>query len=309
MEHRRLGASGLDVSVLALGSWRTYERIPHEQGLEVMRAARELGIDFLDDARYDDESGTAPIRTGYSEVVFGELFRAAGWRRDEVAVANKLWFEFWPEQSLAQELDASLGRMGLDNVDLIYATWPPDGLGAEEIVDGVSGLIAAGKARVWGVVNWQPAFLQEATRIATARGAPVPCCAQLPYSLVSRSWVEGREEAAALSEAGAAVVASAVLASGALSGKYAEPGAVGRLAGNLAEPSVQQALALGPALKELSTRYGTTPAALAIAFALGGERIASVLFGATTADQVRENARALDVPADALAELRGLATG
>ena len=79
MEHRRLGASGLDVSVLALGSWRTYERIPHEQGLEVMRAARELGIDFLDDARYDDESGTAPIRTGYSEVVFGELLRRSGW--------------------------------------------------------------------------------------------------------------------------------------------------------------------------------------------------------------------------------------
>src|SRR4051812_22716045 len=69
---RHLGASDLDVSVMSLGSWRTYERIPREQALAVMRAAREAGINFLDDARYDDETGTAPIPSGYSEVVFGE---------------------------------------------------------------------------------------------------------------------------------------------------------------------------------------------------------------------------------------------
>ncbi len=49
-----------------------------------MLKAREVGVNFLDDARYNDETGTAPLKTGYSEVVFGELFRAAGWRRDEV---------------------------------------------------------------------------------------------------------------------------------------------------------------------------------------------------------------------------------
>jgi aryl-alcohol dehydrogenase-like predicted oxidoreductase len=90
MEHRPLGSSGLEVSALSLGSWRTFERIPRADGLAVMTAAREAGITFLDDARYDDETGKAPIPTGYSEVVFGELFRAAGWRRDEVVVANKL---------------------------------------------------------------------------------------------------------------------------------------------------------------------------------------------------------------------------
>ena len=119
MLHRPLGSSGIDVSVLSLGSWRTYEHIPREQGLAVMTAARECGIGFLDDARYDDETGNAPLPTGYSEVVFGELFRAAGWRRDEVVVANKLWWEFWPAQSAQQELDASLTRMGFDYVDLI----------------------------------------------------------------------------------------------------------------------------------------------------------------------------------------------
>ena len=57
--------------------------------------------------------------------MFGELFRAAGWDRDEVVVSNKLWWEFWPEQSAQDELDGSLGRMGLDHIDLIYAIHPP----------------------------------------------------------------------------------------------------------------------------------------------------------------------------------------
>jgi len=97
---RALGGSGIEVSRLALGSWRTFERMSQREGLSVMLAARDAGITFLDDARYDDETGTAPIPTGYSEVLFGELFRQAGWRRDETVVANKLWWEFWPRQSV-----------------------------------------------------------------------------------------------------------------------------------------------------------------------------------------------------------------
>jgi aryl-alcohol dehydrogenase-like predicted oxidoreductase len=115
---RSLGAADIQVSALSLGSWRTYERLPAETGVAIMRAASEEGINFFDDARYNDETGTAPIPTGYSEVVFGELFRGAGVRRDEAVVANKLWWEFWPEQSAAAELDASLQRMGFDYVDL-----------------------------------------------------------------------------------------------------------------------------------------------------------------------------------------------
>lgn len=88
-----LGRSGIQVSRLALGFWRTYERIDRDQGLAVMKAAREAGINFLDDARYNDETGHAPLPTGYSEMVFGELFRAAGWRRDDTMASNKLWWE------------------------------------------------------------------------------------------------------------------------------------------------------------------------------------------------------------------------
>ena len=116
-----LGRSGIQVSRLALGSWRTYERISRDQGVSVMPAARDDGITFLDDARYNDETGTAPIPSGYSEVVFGELFRAAGWRRADTVVANKLWWEFWPQESPDPELAGSLGRMRFDYIDLVYS--------------------------------------------------------------------------------------------------------------------------------------------------------------------------------------------
>jgi L-glyceraldehyde 3-phosphate reductase len=85
---RPLGSAGMQVSALSLGSWRTYDRLPAETGVAIMRAARDEGINFFDDARYDDETGTAPMRTGYSEVLFGELFRGADIRRDEAVVTN-----------------------------------------------------------------------------------------------------------------------------------------------------------------------------------------------------------------------------
>src|SRR3984885_2150446 len=112
MQRRPLGSSGLEVSRLSLGSWRTFERIPRDDALAVMQSAREHDFNFLDDARYNDETGSAPIPSGYSEVLFGELFRAAGWDRADTVVSNKLWWEFWPEQTAAAELGGSLARMG-----------------------------------------------------------------------------------------------------------------------------------------------------------------------------------------------------
>jgi aryl-alcohol dehydrogenase-like predicted oxidoreductase len=294
-----LGASDLVVSRLALGSWRTYERLSAEAGLAVMRAARDVGITFLDDARYDDETGTAPIPTGYSEVIFGELFRQAGWRRDETVIANKLWWEFWPDQSAADELDASLARMGMDHVDLIYANPAPEGLGLEELVESVTGLIAAGKTRAWGVVNWPADAIADVSAIAARLGVSQPCAAQLPYSLVQRAPVEDDHMVAALKGSRAAVVASFVLAGGVLTGKYHDNPATGRAAGTLDQPRVAAAAAAGARLRELAATLDTSPAALAVAFTLSNPMVASVLFGATSPEQVHQNAAALEI-ADAL---------
>ena len=292
---RPLGTSGIHVSELALGSWRTYERIPRDAGIAVMGKARELGINFLDDARYNDETGMAPMKSGYSEVVFGELFRASGWKRDEVVLANKLWWEFWPEQRAAAELEGSLGRMGMDYIDLAYAERPPAGLPMQEIVHDIGALIAAGKMRAWGVLNWKPGLIVEAVDEASAQGVPPPCAAQLAYSLVRRSPVEDRDMAKALDAAGASVVASFTLDGGALTGKYAEPGAMGRLAGRLDDEFHQAALNAARDLRILAGRLARKPAPMAIAFALLNPRVASVLFGATTPEQVVENVSAAEI--------------
>ena len=289
-----LGRSGLEVSRLSLGSWRTFERIPREDGLAVMRAAREHGFNFLDDARYNDETGAAPIPTGYSEVLFGELFRAVGWERADTVVANKLWWEFWPEQTAAAELDGSLGRMGFDYIDLIYANPPPRGLPVAEMVAAVAGLIDAGKARAWGIVNWPAEPFIEAIRAAEEQGAPMPCAAQLPYSLVRRDWVESTEMTQALKTSGAGVVASFVMAGGVLTGKY-DAGATGRAAGEIDTPGFELARERGRRLRALASELGISPAALAIAFTLSNPAVASALFGATAPAQIAENVTALDV--------------
>jgi L-glyceraldehyde 3-phosphate reductase len=316
LPHAPLGRSGIAVSRVALGSWRTFERMPRSEGVAVMRAAREAGIDFLDDARYDDETGRAPIPTGWSEVVFGELFRASGWARDAVVVANKLWWEFWPEQSAAGELEASLGRMGLDHLDLAYCERPPAGLSVDEVVAQAGALIAAGKLRAWGLLNWPAGLLAEAGRSAVAQGVPGPAAVQLPYSLVRRSPVEDADVAEALGASGTSVVASAVLAGGALSGKYGAGGhtgegtGTGRLAAQRDDPALAPAFAAAAELHALAADLDTAPAALAIAFALSHDSVASVLFGATTPAQIAENVAALDLldrlGDDDLARLRAI---
>ena len=301
LAHRPLGASGIEVSAFALGSWRTYERISREAGVAVLQAARDCGIDFLEVARYNDETGRAPIATGYSEVVFGELFRASGWPREEVTIATKLWWEFWPRQTARDELAASLDRTGLERFDFVYCDPPPDELALEEVVAAVGELIADGSVLAWGIVNWPAERVAAAGRIAHDQGVPAPCAAQLPYNLVARAWVEGPEMTAALEECDARVVASFVLAGGALSGKYRTPGATGRLSGELDSPRARAAMAVVEPLRALAAELDTSPAALAMAFALANDNVASVLFGATTPEQVRENVRAAEL-AGALTE-------
>ena len=297
-----LGASGLQVSRMALGSWRTFERMSREQGLGVMRAARDAGITFLDDARYNDETGTAPIPSGYSEVVFGELFRAAGWQRDEVIVANKLWWEFWPDETPAGELAASLARMGLDHVDLIYSDALPPGVPLADAVDMITRLIDAGRARAWGAFNWPPAELEQAWRIAELHGVPGPTATQPPYSLVRREVVEDPELVQTARRRGIAIVASYTLAGGVLTGKYAGDPRAGRAAGQLGAPPYAAGIAASRELAALAAELGRDPAQLALAFALLNPSVTTVLFGATSPAQVAANVGALTVAAELTAE-------
>ena len=267
----------------------------------MLRAAREHGVNFLDTARYDDDFGTAPIPTGYSEVLFGELFRAGGWPREEAVIATKLWWEHWPRESAEQELAGSLERTGLDRYDLVYSDPPPAELPIADVVAAIGGLLAGGTVGAWGIVNWPAERLAAAVAAAAEQGLPAPCAAQLAYSLVRRSPVEDPAMEAALAASGASIVASAVLAGGALTGKYDDAGAGGRLAARSDAPALAPARDAGRRLRALAAELETTAAALAIAFTIAHPACASVLVGATSADQVAENA----VAADLLARLDG----
>jgi aryl-alcohol dehydrogenase-like predicted oxidoreductase len=285
----------MQVSRLALGSWRTYERIGADQGARVMAAARDAGITFLDDARYNDETGQAPIASGYSEMVFGELFRAAGWPRDDTIVANKLWWEFWPDETPAQELAGSLRRMRFDYIDLIYSEKLPPGVPVEDAVAMIAGLIAAGTARAWGALNWEPSQIELAWQIAEREGVPGPVAVQPPYSLIRREVVEDPLMRRLSAERDLAIIASYTIAGGVLTGKYDQDPGAGRAAGMLTSARVAPAVAAGRELAALAREAGHDPASLAMAFALLNPSVTAVLFGATRPEQVTANLAALSV--------------
>ncbi len=290
LPQRRLGSSTFDVSVMSLGSWRTFERISRQQGVRIMQAARSAGINFLDDARYDDETGTAPIPTGYSEVVFGELFRAAGWDRSEVVIANKLWWEHWPSEDATTELDGSLNRMGLDHVDLIYAIRPPEGLPIAAVVEQVGRVLESGRAAAWGTGMWRADQHHEALDLCASLGVAPPVAAQMAYSIADHVQPDDPEMRRAFDRGPIGLIASYVLAGGTLTGKYLA-GGTGRATADDA-PLMQRGKALAASVVELADQWGVPPAHLAFAYAFGHPNLASIVFGASSPEQLRTNVAA-----------------
>jgi len=282
------------VSPIALGSWRTFERMEREDAERLLAYALSHGIDFLDDARYDDETGSAPLASGYSEVLFGELFRAVGADPQAVSVSNKLWWEFWPEQSAVAELEGSLERMGLERLALLYSSTLPGDVPVPVAVEQIAEVLATGRVDAWGVVNWSAEALAAAGREASALGLAQPCAVQLPYSLARTDWVEDPAMERALADTGASLIPSAVLAGGALSGKYAE-GQTGRLTGEPDSAARRRAFELGAALRAPARRLGVSAATLAIAFTLRHPRTAATLIGATRPEQIDDALAAVEL--------------
>src|SRR5262249_5309726 len=149
----------------------------------------------------------------------------------------------------------------LDHVDFLYSDPPPTELAMDEVVAAVGGLLAAGKARAWGIVNWPAERIAEAGRRAREQGVPTPCAAQLPYSLAQRSPVEDEDLRPALASCQASVVASFVLAGGILTGKYTR-GEHGRMDAEQDNPRFAAAHRVAAELRALAEDWGTTPAVL-----------------------------------------------
>lgn len=298
MEYRRLGNSGISVSALSLGSWLTFEYIDERDAVAVIARAIDGGITFLDDARYNDRTGNAPLASGYSEVVFGRLLRQGGWKRDALVIANKLWFEFYPREDLAAELNGSLSRLQMDYLDVAYCAPLPKTLRQIDMLRQIDRLIASGKLRAWGVLNWPADKIEEACRLAIAERLPPPCAAQLRYSVVQRSPVEDLQTRRVCDAYGIGVVASYSLHGGLLSGKYnrADASARNRLdQAQLHELRRGGMLDKAAALVAIAQELHCEPAQLAFAYCLKNRNVASALFGAKRVSQMEENLGTLNV--------------
>ena len=297
MEYRQLGHSGLKVSVFSLGSWLTYEFMAEQEALAVIEKGLQAGINFLDDARYNDRTGAAPLKSGYSEVVFGRLLRRGGWKRADLVIANKLWYEFYPQESPEAELDGSLSRLQMDYIDLVYCAPPPAALPVAEMVKQMDDLIKTGKLRHWGILNWPAAQIEEAWQAATTAGMQPPCAAQLAYSLLNTSPVEAEPIRKIFSVAGIGIVASYSLYGGLLSGKYNTEATIkGRFGADAVESMRQKGLlAKVNRVISLAQEVGCSPAQLALAYCLRNDQVTSLLFGATKVSQVEENIQTLEI--------------
>ena len=171
--------------------------------------------------------------------------------------------------------------MQFDHVDLIYAMPPPATMPMAELVEQVGGLLRSGRARAWGTGMWSGAQHLEALEVCAAAGVPSPCAAQMATSLLHHRGVDDPDMQEAFARGPVSLVASYVLAGGALTGRVSDRG----------EHTGHQVVARVVALAQ---EWGVPPAHVAFAYAFSQPPLASVLFGASRPEQLHENVAAWD---------------
>jgi aryl-alcohol dehydrogenase-like predicted oxidoreductase len=309
MRFRRLGDSGLMVSVVGIGCNNFGGRIDDSRAEDVVHTALDLGINLFDTA---DSYGLPP---GASEIALG---KALGKRRDEAVVATKFgndvkgaygldWNARGSRRYVMKAVEQSLRNLGTDHLDL-YQFHKPDPLTPiEETLSALDDLVRAGKVRYLGNSNFSGWQVADAAWTAKTKNLAPFVSAQNYYSLINRD-VE-RDLVPAAERFGLGLLPYFPLESGLLSGKYrrGEAAAEGtRMSNERFAPWLERA----PwdkieALEQFAKARDLTILDLAIGGLAAKPTVASVIAGATTGDQVRANAAAgsWEPTADELAEI------
>src|SRR5512146_1089493 len=183
MEYRRLGRSGLKVSVLCLGAMMFGDRTDEAESGRIVASARDAGVNFVDTAD--------AYAKGESERILGRLVAAD---RERWVVATKVGNTGAPapndadlsRRHVMRAVDASLARLGMDHVDLYYLHLDDAGTPLEETVATMGDLVRAGKIRYWGVSNFRAWRIAEAAMLAERIGVPPPAVCQPYYNAVNR---------------------------------------------------------------------------------------------------------------------------
>ncbi|HEY1089778.1 MAG TPA: aldo/keto reductase [Burkholderiaceae bacterium] len=303
MQYRRLGRSGLKVSELSLGSWVTYHnQVDVKSAAEMLAAAFDAGVNFFDNAEV--------YALGKSEEVMGAAFKQLGWARHRYVVSSKFFWGIHKDpvtvnfqntlnrKYLLESVDASLQRLQLDHLDLIYCHRPDPETPIEETVWAMHDIISRGKALYWGTSEWSAGDIRAAWEIAERHHLHKPVMEQPQYNLFHRKKVE-QEYARLYEEIGLGLTTWSPLASGLLTGKYAAgipAGSRGALE-NMAWMREQlQHPARNAAVQQLSgiaADLGGNVAQLAIAWANRNPRVSTVILGASRLSQLQDNLGAL----------------
>jgi voltage-dependent potassium channel beta subunit len=302
MEYRRLGRSGLKVSVLSFGSWVTFKsQLDVDRAVDCMAAAYDAGVNFFDNAE--------AYAGGESERIMGEAIRKLGWERHTYVVSSKF---FWGlhdgpnsrntlnRKYLMEAIEGSLDRFELDYLDLVYCHRPDPETPIEETVRAMSDAIDQGKALYWGTSEWSADEIRAAWDVADRHGWHKPIVEQPEYNLLHRERVE-QEYARLYEDLGIGTTIWSPLASGLLTGKYldgvpedsrANLEGYGWLRDKLGSGRYNDQL---HEFADVAEELDCTMAQLAIAWCAANPDVSSVITGASRVEQVEENMQALDV--------------
>jgi aryl-alcohol dehydrogenase-like predicted oxidoreductase len=299
VEYRRLGDSDLRVSEICLGTWTTFGgSLDEDAAHALVDTAFEVGINFFDTANVYSE--------GRSEEVLGRAL--ASRPRDSYVVATKVWGKApdggrgLSREQILKQVDASLGRLQLDHVDLYQAHAYDDAVEMEETLGAFTEVVEAGKARYIGVSNWDGDQIRRAVELAREHGFAKIVSSQPEYSLLYRD--PEQDVIPASRENGVSQIVYSPLAQGVLSGKY-RPGeafAAGTRARGrnewMSEYLGNDVLERVQRLRPIADGLGITIAQLSLAWILREPNVASAIVGSSRPEQLRDNAAASGVKLD-----------
>ena len=302
MEYRYLGRSGLQVSALSLGAWVTMGgQIDEDPSYECMKIAHAEGVNFFDNAE--------SYAHGNAEIVMGNVIKKAGWKRSDLVISTKLfWGGSKPNQTslsrkhIIEGARASLARLQMDYVDLIFCHRPDIYTPIEETVRAMNFLIDQGMAFYWGTSEWSADQIMQAYSIARQYDLIPPTMEQPQYNMFTREKVE-KEYLRLYNEIGIGTTIWSPLASGLLTGKYNNGIPQGTrvslkgyewLREDFEDERAKQRIEKVKSLAPIAENLGMTIAQMAIGWCLKNPNVSTVITGASKPQQVTENMKAMD---------------
>ncbi len=302
MEYRRMGRSGLQLSVLSFGSWVTFHKqINDNSADELMGIAYDNGINFFDNAEV--------YALGESEKMMGRVLKAKKWDRTSYTLSSKAFFgwrgkENKPNQTglsrkhLTEACNEALQRLQTDYLDLYFCHRPDKNTPIEEVVLTMNNLIQQGKILYWGTSEWSGVELMEAHRVAQHYRLIGPSMEQPQYNLFERNKIEN-DYLEVFKNVGLGTTIWSPLAAGLLTGKYNNGIPEGsRLAIEgfdwLKERWIMQdKIEKVQQLQSLANELGCSLPALSIAWCIKNPNVTTAILGATKKEQLIDNLTAL----------------